>query len=320
MNINIYGVGRSGTKAIQLFITYLIAEREKYVAINYEPYLWRSRKLGNYSYQGISNLFSDKHITNNKTEISKTHQKFIQQLITSDISNVSKFIRANGYINPINDITKPDSSFVVIRGIYDVLSSINRLGFNFYSVGVKWEKPFWNSFVKETLKRNILSEQELINEIKSVKSPLVKNAFYWYIMNLVALDASSSKTYFVNFNSLDDIENKISNILFSKNTDYKLSENKFKGDNIHRNCPLKNINSQNRTFQSIINKLIFYSFGRIIDSPAYLHESTGDVCEINTIITKPNKNRFEKNKLIEKNSMFDYFQEQIDKKLKKVQL
>ena len=40
MNIVVYGVGRSGTKAIQLYLAYMAAIRSGKVHINYEPYLW----------------------------------------------------------------------------------------------------------------------------------------------------------------------------------------------------------------------------------------------------------------------------------------
>ena len=44
MKVNIYGVGRSGTKAVQLYIAYLLARKFVKVWVNYEPSHWKDRK------------------------------------------------------------------------------------------------------------------------------------------------------------------------------------------------------------------------------------------------------------------------------------
>ena len=52
-HILIYGVGRSGTKAIQLYLSYLIALQEEKMWINYEPYFWLTRKTKAVNFEGF---------------------------------------------------------------------------------------------------------------------------------------------------------------------------------------------------------------------------------------------------------------------------
>ena len=49
MKINIFGVGRSGTKGIQMYLTLCMLERFKKIGINYEPFLWHDILLKYYS-------------------------------------------------------------------------------------------------------------------------------------------------------------------------------------------------------------------------------------------------------------------------------
>ena len=52
MHISIYGVGRSGTKAIQLYLSYLLAQKHGQVWINFEPY-FGSIKTNFVNYEGF---------------------------------------------------------------------------------------------------------------------------------------------------------------------------------------------------------------------------------------------------------------------------
>ncbi|MDP9740812.1 UNVERIFIED_ORG: hypothetical protein QFZ59_002642 [Bacillus sp. B2I3] len=135
MKINIFGVGCSGTKAIQLYIAYLIAKKEGMVRNNYEPYYWMNRRVKDLSKEGI-NFHINSDIINMDGIISEEHINFLTSLISEHVSTVTKFIRANGRIKAINRIMKPDYTIVIIRDLYEVLTSLSKNEWDFLGKGL----------------------------------------------------------------------------------------------------------------------------------------------------------------------------------------
>lgn len=242
MKINIFGVGCSGTKAVQLYLAYLIAKKEGVVKVNYEPYYWMSRKVKEENRIGINHHINSKLI-NIDGIISDDHSNFLSDLIPKNISSVTKFIRANGRIKSIKSSTNPDFTIVIIRNLYEVLNSMSKNSWDF--LGKKLSHPYdWNRLIREVQEDEIISEEDLKEFLKTIKNELDKNAFYWYIMNLVALESNENVDFFMGYSNLCVIE-KIAEHLNLKTENMKPITNEiFEGDNIYSDSLLIELDNQ----------------------------------------------------------------------------
>lgn len=320
MKINIYGVGRSGTKAIQLYLSYLVANEKKKVWINYEPYFWTDRLLSNKSYEGIYHHINTPLNTNSITDLSKKHQNYLKKLSNKKCDIISKFIRGNGRASEINQIMKPDYTIVVVRNLYQVLESIairqwDLLGTNlYYSFDIRDD---WKKLKKEVRENKYLKNNEINYFIKQIKNKIDKNAFYWYIMNLNILNSELNNVFFVNFDTLNKLEN-ISNRIGLTTGSKIITDKFFTGSLIHTNNVLTSKNAKISKMKRRLN-ILFLNSPILRKLNLVLSHSIGSMANINTKknkrVNKRNKNHHEIELDIKKNELYDHFNNQIMEKL-----
>ena len=213
MVINIFGVGRSGTKAIQYYLSYLLAEKYGQVRINYEPYFWRDRKVKSISYKGLLIDYNDPQVCDEHHDCGR-HKSYLESLIRTDsVPVVNKFIRGNGRIGFINHVTRPDMSIVVIRKLPEVLDSLSNMRWNFYDAGFMYFKmnyyDKWHQLILDLEKSSIsLSHIPYAKSLKR-RHEVHRNALYWYYMNLLAINEHGGSVRYLDYEKLSEIEKYI---------------------------------------------------------------------------------------------------------------
>jgi len=311
MYILIYGVGRSGTKAVQLYLSYLIARQEGKVWINYEPYFWLDRKTKAVNFEGFYHNTHGPHFAQHASEFSKEHIRFLKKLANYPASTVTKFIRGNGRINAIAEVLEADHSIIIIRDLYEVLLSVMRTEWDFWSVG--WDYLVsWNDFIEEVKRKNIVENLDWC--LSQIEDRIDQNAFYWYTMNLAALRSGNQNIYWIDYKKINEIEAVGKHIFKTDELAEPFQSKKFSGDNLHLNYPLESI--EHTSFYShIVNQILykmqlFKRYGWFIPP-----KETGSLAHIN-------KDYFlieEKNPgtkiVIEKRELFEFFNEDIKLRL-----
>lgn len=263
----IFGVGRSGTKAVQIKIAWLLAKKNGEVFLQYEPYFHLSRK-GPRSYLGIREHRNSPLVMAPDESLSRSHLEFIKGLKPKqNIPLVAKFIHGNGRINQINRVIKPDFSILVVRDLYQVLSSIIRMNWDFYRFGSGYMPLTSVNFLKELLrdaKKNDLLNGNLISIAKNLKSSdrIMCNAMYWYILNKSALMfKEDDKTIAFNYDDMDELPaslaKKLPSHIFTKEELMTIPD--FAGNLIHQNYPLENITEvfKRKRKRNIVNEASF---------------------------------------------------------------
>lgn len=256
MIINIFGVGRSGTKAIQVYLAYILAKKFNNVWVNYEPYFWLNRKILHRNYAGIYFDINDNFFPNKISEISNKHVEFLKHLISQNPVSVNKFIRGHGRISKINDIIKPDYTIAVIRDIQGILNSLSKTGFHLFKIGKYSQLNFFNKQISDFRKSYLFNNKHDML-IKHVKTDLQKNALIWYLYNLSLLNYNES--FIVDFKNIENIESFAKHYLIEN---IKFDKFLFNGHNIH---------TDNIFIDSIINldkekfssKLLLYTLNRL---------------------------------------------------------
>lgn len=282
MKINIYGVGRSGTKAIQMYLAYVLAIEHGNVRINYEPYFWQNRKIKHRNFLGIHCDTKENFFPNKIDDLTLFHKNFISNLTSENIPTVTKFIRGHGRIAQINYLLDPQHTIIVIRDVKGVLNSLEKTGFDLFRIG-KYSQ--FNFFAKqvEGFKNSKLFEKRHASLINKAKSVDRKNALIWYFYNLSLLNYNDA--YFLDFKNLDAIEdfafkNLRTNIPFK-------NDKKFNGHNIHTD----NIFIDNKIElkqESKLSKLSLYLLHRYTNRFLHSSQMIGSINSINeaAIITQ----------------------------------
>lgn len=289
MKINIYGVGRSGTKAVQSYICYQLAKIHGKVWINYEPYYYYSR-FGDINFNSFWYHYKLPHFITPPFSINKQTQSFFKHLTHhKDIPIVSKFIRGNGRASMINTATSPTISIVIIRDIYQVIGSILGETWDYYRLGaldglrlsrIDYYDKIFNDYYKNKDKDNIY---ELAKQNITSKNRVLKNAMYWYWMNKHILSIKLDNTIFINYDDLKQLPfllNKRFPALFPKIE--SIYDKKFNGTLFHTETFLKTRRKKTSKYNNIINELSFYAFGRLFKfSPTILKSEIGEISYIN---------------------------------------
>ena len=207
MNILIFGVGRSGTKAVRIYLAYYMAKYiNKCLWLNYEPYYWLSNGIINY--EGVYQNVNSKQIMNAEDKLSKRHIRFIKNMKHSKLPTLTKFIRGNGRIDQICEIHQPEYIIGVIRPLDQVLASLNKFNWDFFSVGsIKDFKnsriKIWNRFINDVATSDLLNSEkdfEIFESVKLDENWEFRNAFYWYVMNLALLNSKKKNDNFILIN------------------------------------------------------------------------------------------------------------------------
>lgn len=241
MKINIYGVGRSGTKALQLYLIHNILQSYKNVKINYEPFWYSNRllkpsKYGRHLHQTLPHFISD-DFRNRKAD------KYFEELTKSKFPVVTKLIRANGRINYINKITQPDVNIFIVRGLYDYLKSILKQNWNIIA------SKDWKKFCEEAKK---IDYSEINNYLIPTSNKILQHAVYWYFFNRYALEnLSVQNSYIIRYEELNKVDNILNKIGFeNQNSEYTISN--FDGNLLHKKKLFKK--------ESFLKKQIDYDF------------------------------------------------------------
>lgn len=251
-NLAIYGVGRSGTKAVQLYLAYQLAATFGDVWINYEPYFWLDRKTFDLNYEGYYHHATAPHFTHSSKDFTAKHIRFLKRLTRHESPMVTKFIRGNGRIDAINEIIQPDLTIVVIRDLYEVLISLLKNNWDFWSIG--FEYPIsWNDFVEEVRQKELLDRFDWV--MNRIHDRIDQNAFYWYSMNLAALRSREKNIRFLPYRRIRETEDLAQEFIPSKNRP-AINEPRFSGDYIHSDFPLRSISPEHRR-TSILNNLLY---------------------------------------------------------------
>lgn len=293
MRINIYGVGRSGTKALQLYMAYHLAKKEGKIHLNYEPYFHCTRK-GITSFRGIIHNINAPHFTTPDDQLSWSHQRFLRQLTRkTDISVVTKFIRANGRIAQIDSILKPDYSFVVVRDLYQALASVLIMDWDYYKHGYVFfpltSINFLAQVIEDARKNGLIpTEYEEYLQDPETMDRVTANAFYWYFMNKAALAQKRENLFFIDYDQLEAFPNILHGLEPSYfDEELPLSDDKFKGSNIHSNN-LFNSQHKNVYFRkriNAVNEILFYLFGRATKKSLVLvNRKQGEIIKLATTI------------------------------------
>src|SRR6185503_8811963 len=95
------------------------------------------------------------HFATSSSEFSRGTIRFLKKLSDHPGSIVTKFIRGNGRARAIAEILRPDHSIIIIRDLYEVLLSVMKTEWDFWSVGWDYQVN-WDDFVKEVSQKNII--------------------------------------------------------------------------------------------------------------------------------------------------------------------
>jgi hypothetical protein len=254
MNIVIYGVGRSGTKAIQLYLAYHAAVRSGKVHINYEPYLWLNRKTRQLNYEGYLYNTTSPHFARSSSEFNKHHIRYIDRLVEGKNEVVTKFIRGNGRIKALNEILQPDETVIIIRDLYEVLVSLLRTEWNFWSVGFDFHVD-WNKFIAEIRKKRIIDNLDWC--LGQLDGLIDRNAFYWYVMNVAALENKGNNIHIIPYKQINAV-NRLGKEIYKLDHMQNVSDSCFNGELLHRNYPLTS-NEPRMLVQDIFNSFLHKS-------------------------------------------------------------
>lgn len=247
MKINLFGVGRSGTKALQLFLGFFLARRYGSVWLNYEPYYWKNRFLSELNYRGIYHHI-DASLIMEKDELSLSHKNFLVELQKNKEAVITKFIRGCGRIDSINGVMKPDYSFVVIRDLYSILNSIAAYDWDLLGVNLI-HKNDWTKLIEEVSSKNKLG---ISYDPNKFTDKLEKNAFYWYVMNKIAL--KNQDAIFLDFHNMNQIFSFAEKIGLKPDED--IYDKKFNGHLLHQDKTLITLNEKAK----IKKNNLFYQF------------------------------------------------------------
>lgn len=280
MKINIFGVGRSGTTGLQLYLSYMIAKREGKVWINSEPYIWQSRK-GPLSYYG-QKVFLQSGIILDESESFKTsHYNYIKSLNYGRSNIVNKFIHANGLVNQITNILKPDLTFFIYRDILEILQSIKKYKWEYTSVYNSYlSQPlnsFWKKFVTNKHTVEILSQFNFNLDLIE-KSEELRNTLYWYVNNMVSLNCNIPNSYYIDYSNLDHVEKILKNYFDDV---LPINNALFFGDQLNKEFPLKDNQRASYILKALftrIDKMQFYLWRRFkINLPLIMRRSGSEV-------------------------------------------
>jgi len=293
MKVNIYGVGRSGTKAVQVYIAYLLARKFGEVWVNYEPFHWQDRKANSPNHRGRSIHKHTPLLLSDQMGVTDEFARFCEELSQHDVV-VTKFIRANGRINLIDQIMKPDLSLVIVRDLYEVLASIAVADWSLVEGRGSYE---WTRICEEA--RSHYPALEDMGCLRpTTDDKLLVHATLWYVMNKHALE-NARESFFIEYNDLQAIDFILSHFDLCY-SDVKISDPMFHGSHIHGCYIIEEINNRDNVkvqaadhlwsimrgrFFTLAKKLVSSRSRRVIRtffSSNAFHKVSGSLCRLKT--------------------------------------
>ena len=251
MRLNIFGVGRSGTKA--LLIQILNMYSEKIEGFCYEPFLFKYSN-GELNYYAIYKLINNDHLHISTSEVNRA-KKIIKEIGIKDNKNdyvyVNKFIRACGYIKAFDN--EFDRNIIVIRKLNGVLTSVMRQNWKLFGFGDGIFPLVNKSFLKSVVNKIQDSDLNyLLDDIdlSDYNDRIGRNALYWYLINMFLLEAEVDKLIIPYELKSEEKGELITNYL---NVLPKSIDN-FSGSNI-----LLGRKNKNYSFKEFINEIMYFS-------------------------------------------------------------
>jgi len=175
-------------------------------------------------------------------------------------------MHANGRISAINEVMKPDLTIIIIRDLFETLNSLARMKWDYLSFGYFLLRNtyinIWEKLLAEAKKNNII---ENINEIENKVNDIYHmNAFYWYCMNISALNYKGDNVVFINYKDFKYLPKMLS-VYIPYELDENINDKKFVGSNVHRQYPLIDIKNNNSAdiwtkIKIKLNEFNFYLF------------------------------------------------------------
>jgi len=186
MKINLYAVGRSGTKALQQYIAWAMVEKYGRIGINYEPFLWAGIRAHAYCRNGIRShegipLFTER--------ISQQEYRKIIGSLSFYENGITKFIYGCGRIQAINEIMQPDWTIVLVRDAIEVVNSLMGVNWDFFTRRFSTSND-WERFKEEGIEKAVAPD--FANMIGEIEYEWEKHIMFWYGMNYFALDNCKS--------------------------------------------------------------------------------------------------------------------------------
>lgn len=262
--INIYGSARSGTKLIQIYTCMTLIKKYGSCFVVYEPFLWKDRSCGYRNRIGIKEHIKLPLLISNDI-VKKYKSNFLAKLTKKkyNLPVISKFVRANGRINLINNLTNTDKRIFILRRLPEVLSSLENRSWNLLGEKIRGY-PDWLRLKYEVKKLGkAYPYTEWLTKIDE-NNIADKNAFFWAVTNhfaLINLKEISNKLLL----HFDDIKNNLENIFKkidfflgtkSPNYDFRF----ISGVDIHNDFLLINVNKKIYNFLIKIYEILSMLF------------------------------------------------------------
>lgn len=179
----IAGVGRSGTKILQILLAYIIAHQRKDMSLFYEPLLWRSHELKKVEPAGIAVHKSLPMLIDPSFRPTDVQRKFFGRLgNVAGTTTVTKFIRMTGRV-PLLRLLYPEARMLFIYR--EPVGFINStLNVDFSLLGPPHYESDYGRLISEGRQHGLITDDqiEMLEEF-----PWKEEAIHWYLMNRKAL-------------------------------------------------------------------------------------------------------------------------------------
>lgn len=187
LTVCIHGVGRSGTKIVQLATCLGLARAYGRCDTVYEPFHWAHRGCTVPSAPGIREhrrlplFLSD-------TETASVDSRYLRAKMAprGNVPLVGKFIRGNGRIGLIDRLVAPDRTIVVLRSLPHVLQSVRRCPFDLLGKGQHYPSDATRLVDEITATCSLPVSRAFVSRCASTED---LNALWWLAMTEAAFAA-----------------------------------------------------------------------------------------------------------------------------------
>jgi len=230
LNLLVTGTGRSGTKAVQLYLALALLQRHPEVHLNYEPYLWKTRK-GRFSFEGLRHHISSACFPVDRNQLSRRHYRYFERMADSANPTITKCIRGLGRMTFLKDVLEADVWIHIVRDLYGVLDSLERQEWNLFEIGPPvfphGKLDLWTRYLEGY--KHLPVPKDIEKAIKHAKTETEKNAVCWYLVNLAVLSSKKGPDMVVPFQHLKENEARLLEPLGIQASDMPVSFHDIRG-------------------------------------------------------------------------------------------
>ncbi|WP_251951876.1 hypothetical protein [Salinibacter ruber] len=306
--VSIFSVGRSESKALQLYVSVGLANKFEKVWVSYEPFKYGEKSLGVTSYGS----YMDQHLpklVNCLNEREKEHLDNFVRGIDSDYATVSKFIRAGGRSRHIIDRINVDVVFLLVRDIYGVVKSIIRRTWNL--------AEDWDRLCSEARGQYPLIESYL----QAGTDKLLQSSIYWYIMNarmIEDLGKSDCNVRLIRFKDIVNLE-EVCRSAGLPTPPNDIGGHLLRGKRIHSESPLTTVTPEKHTGACLRQKIPATIWRQV---PSLAPRQNGSLCALNYDAEDQSLDHQEKRTpnlevTVERHSLLDTLRSKISSRLAK---